>query len=70
MACKNIGKCDYHISEFVYEKACTGDLKLVYCPLLKVGSNFKTPREWRSIQTSVVLPTSDETQDPNQKVIK
>jgi len=59
MACKNIGKCDYHISEFVYEKACTGNLRGVYCPLLKVGSSFKTPREWRSIQTSALQRSDD-----------
>lgn len=52
MACSNIGECDYHISVFVYNNACTGKLRSVYCPLLKVGPNFKTPRAWKSIQTS------------------
>ena len=60
MACKKIPVCGYRINEFVYEKACTGDFKYIYCPRWK-EPGLKAPREWRSIQTSVTNQTEEKT---------
>ena len=44
--CGSVNGCRFKVSEFVYEKACLGDSKLLYCPKLSIQF-MKTPVEWQ-----------------------
>lgn len=52
MICEKLDACGSRISSFVYEKACLGHFKYVYCPQARTKDSRK-PHEWTEFYQSL-----------------